>query len=980
MTATSRSKWPIALVIVLLIGLGAWWWMRPAPVIPGEREVVATTPAAPVPLPGSPIATALPDLRLANRATISGTVFDPQGQPLAGAQVCASVASERLPQREAWKPTCALSERDGHYRLEGLWPVRTRLTASAPRYAPVTYSHGEGVSRRNAIELRPAMVAKNIDLKLEDGGVEITGIVRDLSGGPVDGAQVIGEVAFAKTDAEGRFSMWVRPGEQTLVADAEGYAPGRTEGLAPGHHFELALTPEAILIGKVVRVGTGAVVEGATVIAGGQGWGGGTQSVTDANGEFRITGLEPGAYKPRAESDDGIGKAAEQVILGLGETSAAITIETHPAFFVAARVIGEGGSGHDDCYISLRDRSNARNGSGGSEADGDVRIQGLLPGTYEVTVSCIGQLPEASYEPIVITDHSVSEVIWKVSRGRTIRGEVVDADGKPVPNVDVQSVGKLGPDQARGRTVFGRGDTDAHGRFEVGGLLAGRYELNVYGKNRERPEQPTEVTVAEGHDLEGVRIELPATGQVRGSVLDARGRPIAKSRVVLQGGPQVFSTPVADDGNFSIAHVPAGSYRAVAEGDQGELRAPSASDDDIHGENIEVRVGKVETIKLVVEAADGVITGVVRDGDGGPVADAFIESEREPESAAAAPGAAMRSGRWSSLHSPHLTDADGRFTLTALRPGKHTLRAHRKGGGEAIVEHVELGGDITLTIAATSRLSGTVVMPGGPPPDEFSLQLSQKATGFSRRDTFFRTGGAWSLPDIPPGEFKLRINAGPATAELDVSVREGEDTLDLRIELAPKISVRGTVVDLEGNPVPGVQVFIRPRGGGGLGSSGDAGKLHVTDPAGRFELTGVPTGTVQVAIIPQDDNGEFVGASFPAEIAATTPSVELPPIRMPRKRIKPGEVDGDLGYKLAAPDAAADPSATRLTVAVVRPGGPAEAAGLQVGDEVVRVDGQDVTGSNAYLSRSLTNVPAGTIVTLGLARGVDIAITAGAPP
>ena len=64
---------------------------------------------------------------------------------------------------------------------------------------------------------------------------------------------------------------------------------------------------------------------------------------------------------------------------------------------------------------------------------------------------------------------------------------------------------------------------------------------------------------------------------------------------------------------------------------------------------------------------------------------------------------------------------------------------------------------------------------------------------------------------------------------------------------------------------------------------------------------------------------------------------------------------------------------------VIRAGGPAASSGLQVGDEIVSVDGYDVRGSQSYLYRSLIFVPPGTRVTLGLARGANVTITAGKP-
>ena len=97
-------------------------------------------------------------------------------------------------------------------------------------------------------------------------------------------------------------------------------------------------------------------------------------------------------------------------------------------------------------------------------------------------------------------------------------------------------------------------------------------------------------------------------------------------------------------------------------------------------------------------------------------------------------------------------------------------------------------------------------------------------------------------------------------------------------------------------------------------------------------------------------------------------------------RVKEGDVTGDLGFGLKFAEPGADPLLFRNMVAVVRPGGPAAAAGLVPGDEVLTVDGQAVSGANAYRFNQMTNVLPGTVVTLGLARGASVPVTAGAPP
>jgi membrane-associated protease RseP (regulator of RpoE activity) len=173
-----------------------------------------------------------------------------------------------------------------------------------------------------------------------------------------------------------------------------------------------------------------------------------------------------------------------------------------------------------------------------------------------------------------------------------------------------------------------------------------------------------------------------------------------------------------------------------------------------------------------------------------------------------------------------------------------------------------------------------------------------------------------------------------------------------------------------------MEVTVGGRDAGPFGPPG--GAMGLTDEAGRFEVEGAPTGAVQVSLSPRNwGDSEFRSVNVPAVVASDRRVVELAPIRVTRTRTKAGEAAGDLGYKLAEAEAGADPLARRLVLAVVQPGGPAAVAGLQVGDEITSVDGQDVTGANAYLHRGLTQVPAGTAVTLGLARGASVQVTAG---
>ena len=736
------------------------------------------------------------------------------------------------------------------------------------------YDREDGLTRVSVVYLRSSSEMRGVDITLEDGGVELLGIVRDLSGGAVEGAHLVAEHSFARSDSDGRFSMWVRPGPQSVVADADGYASNLVEGVAPGQLFELFLTPEAVLTGQVVRANSGEPISGAMVNAGAQEWGGNHSALTDDGGRFRIEGLEPGVYKPLLESNDARGSAVEQVILGIGETSSPILIKAHVAYSVDGGVFTSDGTNCEDGWVSLFDRASGRRASVSVERGGSVHVPGLLPGTYAVSLGCEGYVSAESYEPITIVDSSHSGLAWKVMRGRAIHGLVVDPRGKPVAGLTVEARQKLDPSRPRAQQTWARDTTTREGRFALRGLLSGQFNLTV-SANRATPSDPLTVAVPDDRDVDDIRIELPATGEVRGSVVDERARAIPRTTVSLRGGAKNFTATVVDDGSFRFEHVATGTYQATVHSRWGPLRSLNSPDDA--GDTVVVEAGQEIAVKLVVDFATSSISGHVRDADGGAIDDAFVEAVRESEEAA---GPAMRDAPWGNFYGqPLLSEADGSFALRGLPAGKYTLRAYRKGGGEGFTAHVPTGTDVVVTIAAVGRLTGVVTVPGGGFPEEFSLEVIDTVNGFRRRDKFFRTGGEWSVPELPAGRYKVRVNMGAATAETESVVRAGEDTTGVKIELVPKISVRGAVTDLEGNPIAGMAVSIRGLGGSASTPVDDA-RRHVTDTSGRFELTNVPAGDVEVVISPQSP-GSGESTRMPLVISGTAPTLELPPIRLP---------------------------------------------------------------------------------------------------
>jgi len=937
---------------------------------------------------------------LADRgASISGRVLDPSGKPIAGATVCANSWSEELSTVQIRLPACTKTGPAGGYRLEGLFRVRYGVGASAPHHIPDGY---DPPGNRDYVELGKNPEATEIDITLKPGGVEVRGVVRDVSGGEIDGAWVSagegwrwgmgGGGVGTRSNAKGEFSLWVKKGSLRVGATAEGYAPGSENGAAPRHYFEILLTPESVLVGKVVAKATGKPVEGAKVYARGSWddrWGGNT-AFSDADGRFRIDRLEPGVYKPMAEVDGGFGMAQSSVHLGLAQTSDEVLIEVHRAATVTGRVVLSGakeGEGCDRGSVNLNDKAAGLMRWTETREGGEVEIKAVLPGKYEVDPGCEGAVAKKDYPLLEVGTEDIHGLEWEVDPGLSIRGIVVGPTGDPVDNVFVGARMKGG--DPRGQRTSAWSATEDDGTFEIKGLLPGTYELTVHTLEQDHvePIEPTSVTLEAGQNLEGVRIELDASGSIAGRVEDEQAEPIANvqvgARALERGWGGGAST--ADDGTFEIKAVRPGRYRVSAsQGWRQQLREPGKGDDEVQGEVVHVTAGDTTEVTLVLERKDGVIRGQVVDEDGGPVPDAFLAAERESESAAASADRARQIVRWGWDRKPVLSDQDGRFEIGELAPGKYTVNANRKGGGEGFVEHVEVGSDVTVRIEPTAKLGGTVKVKGGTGLDRFTVMVHERKKAVYRRDQCFKTGGKWSVDGLPAGTYEISAEAPEGTGEKKgIKLAENEERTDIVIELAGKGTIRGSVVDLDtGEPIPGRRVNVSALGGaGGYSFRGDEGGKEVTDEQGRYEVEHVPAGKIRIMVMPQsftmDDEYDWVwGAVAEAKAGEVT---EIPPIKLVKRRIESRGRGGDLGFKIKEGDAEKEWHETPLEVAFIRPGGPAAKTDLKIGDIITAVDGHDVSGENHYLYGGLTSVPEGTTLSFTLERGATIRITAAKP-
>ncbi len=800
---------------------------------------------------------------LGPRSRLAGHVLDLEDVPIADAQVC--VALPELSTALGWLPRCVNADGDGHFLIEPLAPGQHRLIASARGFIlpPIPSMRGPvGVTTR----VGPGEARDDLVLRLRPGGAEVRGVVRDITGGTVEEALVWTDSAATHSDDEGRFSLWLDTRSFVEIeVRAEGYArAGLVEFRPAGRVLEVLLRPEIILSGRVIAAESGAPVADVPVVASEPGmlsYSGSfstePQVRTGEDGRFTFSGLGPGRYKPQVHAGSWRGQASESVLLVIGESPAEVEIKVYPARRVEGRLLrrvsrtpcSEGGLVVYDAAGAIVDRAQA-------DADGAIALGGLLPGPYDLELRCAqGEAPLA---PLAVDLHGddLLGALWEAEElsGRSIRGRVVDADGRGVAMAYVG--GELrdpaDPDDPGAHAAALAGThavTDVDGAFEIHHLPAGGYEFyRVQAEGMADPVDTPKVTLPSDRDVDDLLITLPRAGALQVRVQDSSGAPVTSASIKVSrvggGGSNLRGMP---DGVWKLDPTTPGIYQVkLHRPGVGGRAGPDDPSNDDPGEEVEVVPGRTSTLTLVTARRDRSIRGIVRSRDGDRIADASVW----------ATGASTFIDWGGRARHPEIartvSDIDGEFVLEGLEEGTYTVHARDGVGVEESIAGVESGSaSVAFALAEGGSIAGRVQVRGGEPPASFSISVQPADGGRGRKEEFLRTGGAWRIADLPPGEVAIEVQCAEGTAGQRATIPEGGEVNGITLELAARGALRGRLLDADtGAPVSGYMATVQSADGrAGAASLDPAGQRYSAED-GSFELQQVPSGDVILHLWP----------------------------------------------------------------------------------------------------------------------------------
>ena len=621
----------------------------------------------------------------------------------------------------------------------------------------------------------------------------VTGRVLDATGGPIGGAVVrvhFDGAAFERarqsgrflvtpapgaewiSDAEGRFEGLAPSGGVSLVASADAYVEARKRARAPAHDIVIVLAPAARVSGRVQR-GDGTPVSGASLELRPRAFHNApVEGTSDERGEFSIGGVPAGVIEVTA-SAAGLSAAHEWLHLSLAEVSPPVVLTLTEAHSVYGVVREPGGSPCTSGMVHAGGRWQRR---GDIDAEGHYRLDGLDPGTHELSATCFNAGAQTRTLRVGADSPPSIQLDWQLDAGFAVSGSVRRKNGEPVAGAMVWPYGVAPPDGSGAEppailSPAGTScNTDAAGEFRCDGLRAGWYRVNA---GSPAGASASSDPVRAGAESEPhVALVLPDSGEVRvrvaGAATSGDGFNGLFARGVFARGEGPFPIPAHQRGDqFVFEGMALGRYRVAVGRAPSEL-GPSAVDIEL------TQPGQV--IELELRAPDPLaIAGIVVDAAGEPLPDAWVDAS------IVEPGALMPF----SFAEPVLTSSEGSFLIADLPPGRYALRAsHPSGEGEAVDVGAGQTG-VRLVVQGHGSLSGTVTTADGQLARDFNVLAFREKLG--RPLSVDGEQGSWELPWLTPGNYQVVVMSPTGGVATHAQVASGKET-KLTLRLDPELA------------------------------------------------------------------------------------------------------------------------------------------------------------------------------------------------
>ncbi len=716
-------------------------------------------------------------------------------------------------------------------------------------------------------------------------GKTLQGTVTDASSGdPVNGATVTvstgTETKTASTSSDGKYVI-TGAGTETawdLAIAKEGYHTTRKSGVETKE--KEPVTENLRILRKIA--GAGAVM-GRVVDAYGKPCAGvkidvqdangrAAQDVngiylfditTDANGNFTVPGIPPGAFQLVVWNADKIYLSRSDVF-PVYECNAAITEITvdkeHMASLTGKVTDASTGKAVDGATVTVNNGTDSKTVTTGT--DGKYSITDLLPDkAWEMLISKEGYhtTKKSGVETAEKETRTENErLVPKISGKGAVIGRVVDGTGKPLQGVKidiskiVQTSGGVYAPQFMASVV-----TDSDGKFSFSGVDPGMVSVFVNGMekgyyNTTCPDREVLECNSLVVDVILAKEDDPLKGAVTGKVVDAAtGKAIPNAKVQVSDGQTTTSVQTGTSGEYTITGLsPDKAWTQIISG-EGYHTATKT------GVEVKKEELTIEDIRLVPKiSGKGAVIGRVVDGTGKPLQGVKIDISKIVQTS----GGVYAPQFMASV----VTDSDGKFSFSGVDPGMVSVFVNGMEKGyynttcpdrevlecnSLVVDVILAKEDDPLKGAVTGKVVDAAT---GKAIPNAKVQVSDGQTTTSVQTG---TSGEYTITGLSPDKAWTQIISGEGyhtATKTGVEVKKEELTIE-DIRLVPKISgkgaVIGRVVDGTGKPLQGVKIDISKivQTSGGVYAPQFMASV-VTDSDGKFSFSGVDPGMVSVFV------------------------------------------------------------------------------------------------------------------------------------
>ena len=449
-------------------------------------------------------------------------------------------------------------------------------------------------------------------------------------------------------------------------------------------------------------------------------------ATTDAEGKFRIEGVEPGMYRMMAERQGFVRREygarknsmmGSTITVASGQELKELNIDMIPQAVIIGRVLDDEGEPLARVQIQVMRRRYFRGkqqlmpmGGNMTMDTGEFRIADLAPGRYWISamyrrMSMFGEGPArnagdkpeeeyvTTYYPGVIDQAGARPI--DVVAGQELPGVDIRLQKAPVYRIRGKVTGGTEPARNLRVMVMPRdsmmmmgfmgnagGMVKEDGSFEIGGVQSGAYYVSAM-HNQGRPTAMGKVAVDVGRgNVENVALVLTAPLTLNGVIrIDgnveqlekAAGKKITFSSVRVQLMPMegmnfgnAGGGQAKDDGTFTLENVGHDKFRVMAMNfPQGTwLKSIRAGDQEVLEAGLDLNAGSPGPLQVTLGVGTGSVSGTVQDANQKPVSASMVQLIPDP----------MKEERY-DLYRVVSSDQSGQFTMQGIPPGEYKVFA-----------------------------------------------------------------------------------------------------------------------------------------------------------------------------------------------------------------------------------------------------------------------------------------------------------------